>query len=147
MRLLRAGPDCAIWRRWAATCCSAGRCPSHGQGIDRLDGRLKVTGQATYAAKHEISRLAYSMLVLSTVPKGRITATDMARVKKMSGVLLVLIHQNAPRLPKPEGKATGKPGAKEREAVPEAAAAKSRAVAAAGRPRAVQRATRRRRHG
>jgi len=85
-----------------------------GQGIDRLDGRLKVTGQATYSAEHKLPRLAYGVLVLSTVPKGRITAIDSAAIQRMPGVMVVMAHQNAPRLPKPkaEGKTGGKDGSK-----------------------------------
>jgi len=82
-----------------------------GQGIDRLDGRLKVTGQATYSAEHKLPRLAYGVMVLSTVPKGRITAIDSASVKRMPGVMVVMTHENAPKLPKQkgeEGKSAGK---------------------------------------
>ncbi|QJE00250.1 xanthine dehydrogenase family protein molybdopterin-binding subunit [Massilia forsythiae] len=81
-----------------------------GQGIDRLDGRLKVTGQATYSAEHKLPRLAHGVMVLSTVPKGRITAIDSAMVKRMPGVILVLTHENAPRLPKPKEGGEGKTG-------------------------------------
>jgi xanthine dehydrogenase YagR molybdenum-binding subunit len=86
-----------------------------GQGIDRLDGRLKVTGQATYAAEHRIPRLAYGMMVLSTVPKGRIVSIDAAAIRRMPGVMLVMTHQNAPRLPKQkgEGKEQSKPDQKQ----------------------------------
>ena len=85
-----------------------------GQGIDRVDGRLKVMGQATYSAEHKLQGLAYGVLVLSTVPKGRIVAIDADGVRRMPGVLLVMSHQNAPRLPKPkDGGKQGKPGAKE----------------------------------
>jgi xanthine dehydrogenase YagR molybdenum-binding subunit len=85
-----------------------------GQGIDRLDGRLKVTGQATYSAEHKLPRLAYGVMVLSTVPKGRITAIDSAAIGRMPGVMVVMTHQNAPRLPtqKAEGKTGGKDGSK-----------------------------------
>jgi xanthine dehydrogenase YagR molybdenum-binding subunit len=79
-----------------------------GLGIDRVDGRLKVTGQATYSAEHKIPHLAYGMMVLSTVPKGRVVSIDVASVKRMPGVMLVMTHQNALRLPKTEGKAGGK---------------------------------------
>jgi len=82
-----------------------------GQGIDRLDGRLKVTGQATYSAEHKLPRLAYGVMVLSTVPKGRITALDSAAIERMPGVMLVMTHRNAPRLPKQ--KEAGKSGGKE----------------------------------
>jgi len=86
-----------------------------GQGIDRLDGRLKVTGQATYSAEHKIPRLAYGMMVLSTIPKGRIASIDVASVKRMPGVMLVMTHQNALHLPKQkeEGKTEGSGGGKE----------------------------------
>jgi xanthine dehydrogenase YagR molybdenum-binding subunit len=39
-------------------------------------------------------------MVLSTVPKGRIVAIDSESVRHMPGVLVVMTHQNAPRLPK-----------------------------------------------
>jgi xanthine dehydrogenase YagR molybdenum-binding subunit len=86
-----------------------------GQGIDRADGRLKVTGQVTYAAEHKIPHLAYAMMVLSTVPKGRIAAIDVASVKRMPGVMLVMTHQNALRLPKQKegGKEQSKPDQKQ----------------------------------
>jgi xanthine dehydrogenase YagR molybdenum-binding subunit len=86
-----------------------------GQGIDRADGRFKVTGQATYAAEHKIPHLAYAMMVLSTVPKGRIAAIDVASVKRMPGVMLVMTHQNALRLPKQKegGKEQSKPDQKQ----------------------------------
>ncbi|MGJ7918886.1 xanthine dehydrogenase family protein molybdopterin-binding subunit [Massilia sp. LXY-6] len=83
-----------------------------GQGIDRLDGPLKVTGRATYSAEHQIPRLAHGMMVLSTVPKGRIVAIDVASVKRMPGVMLVMTHQNAPRL-QSQGKSEGSSGGKE----------------------------------
>jgi xanthine dehydrogenase YagR molybdenum-binding subunit len=84
-----------------------------GQGIDRLDGRLKVTGQAKYAAEHALPKLAYAVMVQSTVPKGRITAIDSAAVRGMAGVLLVLTHENAPRLAKEDdGKSQSKPDQK-----------------------------------
>ena len=92
-----------------------------GQGIDRLDGRLKVTGQAKYSAEYALPGLAYGVMVLSTVPKGRIVAIDSESVRRMPGVLLVMTHQNAPRLPKQkdrQGKSGGgeqsKPDQKQR---------------------------------
>jgi xanthine dehydrogenase YagR molybdenum-binding subunit len=71
-----------------------------GQGLPRTDGRAKVTGTATFSAEHQLPRLAHAVLVLSTVPKGRITSMDTARATSMPGVLAVMTHQNAPRLPK-----------------------------------------------
>ncbi|TFW19151.1 xanthine dehydrogenase family protein molybdopterin-binding subunit [Massilia arenosa] len=74
-----------------------------GQGIDRTDGRLKVTGAATYSAEHQLPRLVHAVMVLSTVPKGRIVAIDSAAIKAMKGVRVVMTHQNAPRLAHSKG--------------------------------------------
>jgi xanthine dehydrogenase YagR molybdenum-binding subunit len=71
-----------------------------GQAIPRTDGRLKVTGAATFAAEHALPRVAHAVLVLSTIAKGRISAIDTARAAGMPGVLLVMTHRNAPRLPR-----------------------------------------------
>ena len=74
-----------------------------GQGIDRVDGRLKVMGAATYSAEHKLPQLAHAVMVLSTIPKGRIGAIDSAAVKGMPGVVAVMTHENAPRLALPPG--------------------------------------------
>ena len=69
-----------------------------GQAIDRVDGPAKVTGHARYSAEFAPERLAYAALVLSTVKSGTIQTIDTAAAEKAPGVLLVLTHQNAPRL-------------------------------------------------
>lgn len=84
-----------------------------GQGMDRTDGFLKVTGGATYSAEHAISGLTHAVMVLSTIPSGKITAIDTAEASAMPGVITVMTHLNAPRLPKQEKPAPGAPaGAK-----------------------------------
>ncbi|WP_322011266.1 xanthine dehydrogenase family protein molybdopterin-binding subunit [Paraburkholderia sp. J12] len=70
-----------------------------GQPLDRIDGILKVTGNAHYAADFPESRLAHAVLVTSTISSGTITAIDMRRAQQMPGVLLVMTYQNAMRLP------------------------------------------------
>jgi xanthine dehydrogenase YagR molybdenum-binding subunit len=70
-----------------------------GQPLDRTDGLLKVTGQARYSAEFQVPRLVHAVLVQSTVPAGRITRVDTHVAQAMSGVLLVMTHENAPRLP------------------------------------------------
>src|SRR4051794_38331508 len=70
-----------------------------GQPLNRTDGRLKITGAARYSAEHPLPRLAHAVLVQSTIPSGRIAAMDAGVASKMPGVLLVMTHQNAPRLP------------------------------------------------
>ncbi|CAJ0703256.1 Aldehyde oxidoreductase molybdenum-binding subunit PaoC [Ralstonia mannitolilytica] len=70
-----------------------------GQPLDRTDGLLKVTGQARYSAEFQLPRLVHAVLVQSTVPAGRITRVDTHVAQAMPGVLLVMTHENAPRLP------------------------------------------------
>src|SRR5947209_16081583 len=70
-----------------------------GKPLDRVDGRLKVTGRARYAAEHHLPGLAYGVLVGSTVARGRIAELDTAAAEKAPGVIAVLTHRNAPQLP------------------------------------------------
>ncbi|WP_020654441.1 xanthine dehydrogenase family protein molybdopterin-binding subunit [Massilia niastensis] len=70
-----------------------------GAPVDRTDGWAKVSGAARYAAEHPVENLAHAVLVTSTVPNGRIIRIDTARARQAPGVLLVMTHENAPRLP------------------------------------------------
>jgi len=80
------------------------------QPIDRTDGPLKVTGQARYAAEFQLPRLAHAVIVQSTIAKGTIVSLDASGAQKAPGVLLVISHLNAPKLPQ-GGKAAIKPPA------------------------------------
>jgi xanthine dehydrogenase YagR molybdenum-binding subunit len=67
-----------------------------GQPLDRLDGMAKVTGQATYAYEHRVSRrAAYGFIVEATIAKGRIVVLDTTRAERAPGVRLVMTHRNA----------------------------------------------------
>ncbi len=70
-----------------------------GQPISRVEGPEKVTGQATYAAEFRLRNMAFAALVTSSVAKGRIAAIDQAEAERMPGVIAVISHLNAPRLP------------------------------------------------
>ncbi|MBW8867432.1 MAG: xanthine dehydrogenase family protein molybdopterin-binding subunit [Acidobacteria bacterium] len=70
-----------------------------GEGIDRLDGTLKVTGGATYSAEWPTARLAYGVIVQSHVARGTITSIDTAEAERVGGVIAVLTAANAPKLP------------------------------------------------
>ena len=70
-----------------------------GLPINRIDGPLKVTGRAHFSAEFSADRLAYAVIVQSTVPRGRITAIDTAAARRAPGVLYVMTNQNAPPLP------------------------------------------------
>ena len=69
-----------------------------GKPIDRVDGRLKVMGQAPYAYEvQEGGPAAYGFLVGATIAKGRIASIDTAAAEAAPGVLLVMTHKNAPK--------------------------------------------------
>ncbi|MBW4024546.1 MAG: xanthine dehydrogenase family protein molybdopterin-binding subunit [Proteobacteria bacterium] len=68
-----------------------------GKPLDRVDGRLKVTGGAKYA--YEVAQAPealYGYVVQATIGKGRITAIDKTAAEAAPGVVLVLTHENAP---------------------------------------------------
>ena len=44
---------------------------SVGEPLDRLDGRLKVTGAARYAAEFPVPEVAHAVIVTSTIARGR----------------------------------------------------------------------------
>ena len=69
-----------------------------GKPVDRVDGRLKVTGKAPYA--HEIVEgglAAHGFVVQATISKGTITAIDTNAAQRAPGVLMVMTHLNAPK--------------------------------------------------
>lgn len=70
--------------------------PSVGQPISRLEGHLKVTGKAKYAAEYDAPDLLYGYIVNSTITKGKIKAIDTSEIKKMEGVVEVFTHENRP---------------------------------------------------
>ena len=72
--------------------------PLVGAPLNRVDGRLKVTGAATYSAETVLPGLAYGVIVLSSVAGGRIAAIDDAAVRRMPGVIEVMTPSNAPRV-------------------------------------------------
>ncbi|WP_288404026.1 xanthine dehydrogenase family protein molybdopterin-binding subunit [uncultured Deinococcus sp.] len=72
---------------------------SVGRPVKRIEGRAKVLGKARFAAEYPIRGLVYAAPVLSTIPKGRVTGFDLAAAQAAPGVLAVITHLNAPKLP------------------------------------------------
>lgn len=70
-----------------------------GGSMDRVDGRLKVTGAAKYSAEYELPNLAHAVLVGSTIAKGRIKSIDTRQAENAPGVLAVITHLNAIKVP------------------------------------------------
>jgi xanthine dehydrogenase YagR molybdenum-binding subunit len=73
-----------------------------GQPIDRLDGRLKVTGGARYAAEFRIPNTVHAVLVQSTIGAGSIARFDLRQANAMPGVLAIITPDNASKLTHPE---------------------------------------------
>ena len=71
-----------------------------GMPTSRVDGRLKVTGGAKYAAEFATEDLLYGVVVSGTIAHGTISAIDTAAALAVDGVLHVLTHENRPSLPR-----------------------------------------------
>lgn len=61
--------------------------------VDRIDGRLKVAGQAPYAAEYSFENMAEGRLVRSTIAKGRVIDIDVKAAKAMPGVIDVIVDE------------------------------------------------------
>jgi xanthine dehydrogenase YagR molybdenum-binding subunit len=73
-----------------------------GKATDRIDGRHKVTGTATYAYEwHDTRRRpAYGFVVGAAIAKGRVKSMDLRRARALPGVLAILTADNAGPLTK-----------------------------------------------
>ena len=89
---------------------TTGQLGNLGQPLDRVDGRLKVTGRAPYAYEQKVPNATYAVMVMSTIAKGRIQSMDTAAAQRSPGVLLVLTHENAPKRPQMQNQTKGGPG-------------------------------------
>ncbi|MFD8129954.1 xanthine dehydrogenase family protein molybdopterin-binding subunit [Streptomyces mirabilis] len=69
-----------------------------GAPLSRVDGRLKVTGGADYAADHDIEGVVHAVIVDASIGRGRITGIDTGAAEAQPGVLKVISHRNAPTL-------------------------------------------------
>ena len=73
--------------------------PSIGSPVIRVDGLSKVNGRAKYAAEFHPEGLVYAALAEGTISAGTIQHIEAAAAEGAPGVLLVLTHSNAPKLP------------------------------------------------
>src|SRR5258708_26223304 len=68
-----------------------------GQPLDRVDGRLKVTGGARYAYEMQQGQnTLYGFVVEASIGKGTIRSIDTRAAEKAPGVVLLLTYRNAP---------------------------------------------------
>lgn len=60
-----------------------------GRETDRVEGPLKVTGRAPYAADYPHAGLVHGHLVLATIGRGTVRSMDVSRAEAAPGVLAV----------------------------------------------------------
>lgn len=72
-----------------------------GRPISRIDGPLKVQGDARYAAEYAYENICYAALAFSTIARGRILSLDTDAAENAPGVVLVMTYRNAPRMKAP----------------------------------------------
>lgn len=77
--------------------------PRENQGapLPRVDARLKVTGEARYAADIPVANLAYGVLVTSDIARGTVKSVDLAAARATPGVLSILSFGDAAELEHP----------------------------------------------
>jgi xanthine dehydrogenase YagR molybdenum-binding subunit len=68
-----------------------------GLPISRIDGPLKVTGLAKYAAEHFEPGMLFGHVALATVAAGRILAIDTRAAEHVPGVVKIYTHENRPK--------------------------------------------------
>ena len=71
---------------------------SVGQPLARVEGRLKVTGAAGFAADTPDGNVLHAVIAVSTVARGKIAALDVAAARAHPGVVAVMTHENRPTL-------------------------------------------------
>ena len=72
-----------------------------GAPVSRLDGPLKVRGEAAFAAELPMDNMVYAALAFSTIAKGRIATLDTGEAEAADGVVLVMTYRNTPRMARP----------------------------------------------
>lgn len=65
-----------------------------GRPTSRIDGPLKVTGRAKYAAEYPAPDLLHGYIVGSTIASGRISKLDLDRARLVQGVVEIFTHDN-----------------------------------------------------
>ncbi len=74
-----------------------------GHPHNRIDGRLKVSGRATYTYEEwSVGQPLYGFIVEATIGRGRLTKLDTSRAENAPGVRRVITHRNAPRQQPPD---------------------------------------------
>ncbi|MEH6493853.1 xanthine dehydrogenase family protein molybdopterin-binding subunit [Halopseudomonas sp.] len=67
-----------------------------GKPLDRVDGPLKVQGQAKYAGEFALPNMLYGHIVNATIARGRILQIDSRAAQSVAGIEAILTHENRP---------------------------------------------------
>lgn len=70
-----------------------------GASVNRVDGDLKVKGEAKYAAEYQTDNLCFGVVISSSIARGKIDAIDASKALALEGVLQVFSHENRTSLP------------------------------------------------
>ena len=76
-----------------------------GTPLNRVDGNLKVSGQATYSYEYQLAeKAAYGVLLTAACGKGKVAFIDTDAAESAPGVLIVWTYKTAPKQadPSPE---------------------------------------------
>ncbi|MFA6211689.1 MAG: xanthine dehydrogenase family protein molybdopterin-binding subunit [Candidatus Obscuribacterales bacterium] len=65
-----------------------------GKETKRIDGPLKVTGQALYTSDYKFPGMLYAVPVCATIANGKITGLDLSEAEKMPGVKRIYHRAN-----------------------------------------------------
>src|SRR5207302_11312424 len=67
-----------------------------GKPLDRVDGRLKVTGGARYAYEMQQDNALYGLGVEASIGKGKIKSIDTRAAEKAPGAAFGLTYRHSP---------------------------------------------------
>lgn len=70
-----------------------------GTPVTRTDGYDKVSGTAQYTFDVFLPKMAFAKTLRSFLPHAKITKINISKAEKLPGVLAILTHQNAPKIP------------------------------------------------
>ncbi|AGB47739.1 aerobic-type carbon monoxide dehydrogenase, large subunit CoxL/CutL-like protein [Mesorhizobium australicum WSM2073] len=73
-----------------------------GAPLPRIDGRLKVTGQASYPADLAAANVAYGVLATSSIARGTVTALHLDNARAVPGVLDIVTYGDMDAVDKPK---------------------------------------------
>ncbi len=76
---------------------------SVGQPLTRLDGHLKVTGAAVYAADNNPPGMLHAVMATSDIANGKVTSLEIEAAKRHPGVVEVMTSDNRPPIADPAG--------------------------------------------